>query len=86
MIIKLPNKEHVSSITLSNVYYYSYMHLTLISEEMLYTKNRCSINKVDNKCIIYNNIDMQIDEITTTNKLYVIISHYLSYHINMIIL
>ena len=80
MIIKLSNKEHVSSITLSNVYYYPHIHFTLISEETLCIEDRCSINKIDNKCIIYNNIDMQIDEIIATNKLYVIISHFPTQH------
>ena len=63
------------------------MHFTLISEEMLCTEDHCSINKIDNKCIIYNNFDVQIDEITTTNKLYAIISHFSTQHrTNMILL
>ena len=86
MKIKLSNKEHVSSIKLSNVYYYSYMHFTLISEETLCTKDCCSINKIDNKCIIYNNFDVQIDEIIATNKLYTIISHFSTqHHANLIL-
>ena len=85
LTIQLFNKEQVSLIKLQNVYYYSYMHFTLISEEMLYVEDRCSINKIDNKWIIYNNFDVQIDEITTTNKLYTIILHFSTQHrINMI--
>ena len=85
MKIKLSNKEHVSPIKLLNVYYYPHMHFTLISKETLCAKDCCSINKINNKCIIYNNFDMQIDEITATNKLYTIISHFSTQHcINMI--
>ena len=85
MMIQLFNKEQVSFIKLSNIYYYPHMHFTLISEETLCIEDHCSINKINNKCIIYNNFDMQINEIMTINKLYAIISHFSTqYRTNMI--